>query len=144
MKAMVKAILVGLLMMSFCATYTMLGLSEAEKDYYRVVMKFPTTFRVPKEADKEAWMRAHKWITNYSRRPIIVANERVIQTTIPKPSDPNTDRGYIVYRNDDEDSTVYSVDCYSMDLFTEPGIRAAHILAYYIATGGMVEKVFRQ
>lgn len=102
------------------------------------VDKFPLEFRASKPESVDAWGRAQSFIGRFSSMQIQIATDYAIQTYVPP--DTRLMYGYNVTKTPAGEDVSFEVQCFCGNILgTGHAVRNAHILAYYMKTGELVE-----
>jgi hypothetical protein len=132
----IAAILAGGILTG-CATTSMLKLTPEEQTYLEKAKAFPLEFTIPKSEADEAWGRAQSFIGRFSSMKLQTVTDFVIQTYNPGSGD--VDFGYYVTKTPMGDKVQITVQCNTGNMFAGADANTnAHILAYYIKTGELV------
>ena len=113
--------------------------NHAERKYLGRIEESQTEFRIPPSQYDSVWSRARNFITTYSSRPIMIANDSVISTEPSTPFDLVFDGGYgyIVKAHNIHDTTniAISASCISSPLAGPSASHNMYILIDYMKTG---------
>ena len=130
-------VILVLALLAGCATTSMLKLTPEERTYLEKAKAFPLEFTIPKSEADEAWGRAQSFIGRFSSMKLQTVTDFVIQTYNPRSTD--VDFGYYVTKTPMGDKVQITVQCNTGNVFAEEDANNnAHILAYYIKTGELV------
>ena len=141
--AMVVILVLGLL--SGCAAWKLPPITpeeqarldefaREEQTYLAKAMPFPLEFTIPKGEADEAWGRAQSFIGRYSSMKLQIATDFIIQTYNPGSL---SGFGYYVTKTPMGDNVQITVQGLT-DIYLASANQNAHILAYYIKTGELI------
>jgi len=127
---------------AFCSLLTLFGcattqdLTPAQEAFLAAAMATPLTFTMPTSQVDEAWARAQSFVTRFSPMQIQPLTPHVIRTQ--NPTSATSAFGYYVRKIPKGGETQFTVECLCAGMNpSQPSIRNAHILAYYMKTGNL-------
>lgn len=124
-------------MIGNCTTTSLLSLTPDEQAFLSKAKAFPLEFTVSNEEAEMAWGRAQSFIGRFSSMKLQTATDYVIQTYNPSAS--GVAYGYYVTKTPLGESTQFNVQCNTGNIFAMADAESnAHILAYYMSTGELV------
>ena len=132
----ITAITVTFSLLSIFACTTAPELTPVQKTYLSAAMATPLTFTLPTGQVDEAWTRARSFVTRFSDMQIQPLTPHVIRTQ--NPTSATSSFGYYVRKIPKGGRTEFTVECLCGGMHpSQPSIRNAHLLAYYMKTGNL-------
>ena len=139
-------LLLAIILLYGCATTTseltseLIVASPEEQVYLDKVNAFSLKFIISKSEEKDAWGRAHSFITQFSSMKLKTVTEFVIRTY--NPTVMYVKFGYYVTKTPLEGDVIQvNVRCNTGNVFASGVAKTnAHILAYYIKTGELTHE----
>jgi hypothetical protein len=139
MGGLLKSVLLLMILASLCVGCAT-PLTPEQQSQLNIAMTSPLDFNADKSESSDVWGRAQSFIGRFSSMKLQIATDYVIQTYNPDPNGLDA-FGYYITKTPVGESDEFNVKCVTNDAIFSGG-RAdqnAHILAYYMKTGTLLD-----